>query len=148
MGIRTATCTINSLSPYGQSKPLATVRKQKETAEDHEKRCWRERIHSTPDGYVFIPPMAFKFSIAEAAKFLSKKIPGKNRQTYTKHFESGIMVLDPVVLSLKEKDVEGEWMFLNADGKRGSGSRVWRCMPVVGLLRTALRPDWIGSASA
>ena len=53
---------------------------------------WRERLHVNSDGYVFIPPMAFKNCISEIAKYRSDKIPGKRNATYTKHFESGVLV--------------------------------------------------------
>lgn len=132
--MKIATTTLRSLSPYSQSRPIASPREPKETAEDHEKRTWRERMHVSDDGHVFIPPMAFKNCIAEAAKFLSKQIPGKGKATYTKHFEAGILVTDAPVLPLLGKDVAGEWLFLNADGVRGSGKRVWKQYPVI--------PEW------
>jgi len=129
--MKTATCQIRSLSPYSQSKFIQSERDDKESASDFEKRCWRERCHGTVDGQVFIPPMAFKNCIAEAARYLSVKIPGKRNNTYTKHFEAGVLVMNGPVLNLKVDDVEGEWLFVNADGKRGSGTRVMRCYPVI-----------------
>lgn len=129
--MKTAIATLTSLSPYSQSKPIASDRKKGETAEDHEKRCWRERMHVNSDGIVFIPPMAFKNALSEAAKFLGMQIPGKGKSTYTKHFEAGVLVTDGPTLGVKKDDVEGEWLFLNSDGVRGSGKRVWKCYPVI-----------------
>ncbi len=131
--MRTVIASLESISPYSQSKEKdrAFPRGDKETAEDHEKRTWRERCHYDDKKRLFMPPMAFKNCISEAAKFVSMKIPGQRNATYTKHFESGILVLEGIPLPVKMEDVEGEWQFVPADGKRGGGKRVWKCFPVV-----------------
>lgn len=129
-----ATATLESISPYSQSKHHITPKKERELPKDYEERTWRERLHVNKDGFVFIPPMAFKNCIAEIAKFLGVQIPGKGKSTYTKHFEAGILVTDEVVLPFKKMDVQGEWLFLPSDGKRGSGTRVDKCYPVI--------PEW------
>lgn len=130
--MRTAIARMKSISPYSQSRHYVTPeRDQKETHADYEKRTWRERLHVDENNNVFIPPMAFKNCLSEAAKFLSKRIPGKGKATYTKHFEAGILVTDGLVLPVKKDDVEGQWLFVPADGRRGSGSRVDKCFPVI-----------------
>lgn len=132
-----AKATLESISPYGQSKLVEEPRlKNKagndiETHEDHEVRTWRERCHYDNSGHIFIPPMAFKNCLSEAAKFLSIQIPGKGKATYTKHFEAGIMVTDPLVLPIKKDAVEGLWLFVPADGRRGGSKRVKKCFPVI-----------------
>lgn len=120
-----------SMSPYSQGKNHTTPHLEKESHADYEKRTWRERIHYAEDGEIFIPPMAFKLCVAEIAKFLSEKIPGKGTATYTKHFEAGILVTEPLMLGAKKDDVPGEWLFIPPDGKRGGGSRVWKCFCVI-----------------
>jgi len=75
--------------------------------------------------------MAFKNCVSEVAKYLSVQIKGKGKSTYTKHFEAGLLVMDPLVLPIKRDDVEGEWLFVPSDGKRGSGKRVDRCFPLI-----------------
>ena len=137
--MKTATATIEGISPYGQSKFYDVEKLPKESAKDYEARTWRERLHVNKDGNVFIPPMAFKNCIAEAAKFLSIQIPGKGKATYTKHFEAGVLVLDPVVLPIKKEAVAGQWLFVPADGKRGGGKRVMKCFPVI--------QEWGGSVT-
>ena len=138
--MRTAHCKLESLSPYSQSKHVTMAKLDKELAGDYEARTWRERCHVNEDGHVFIPPMAFKNCLAEAAAYLSIKIPGKRNATYSKHFLSGVLVVDPVVLPETKETVLGEWLFLNADGKRGSGTRVDRCYPHI--------PKWAGVLTA
>lgn len=58
--MKTATATLKSLSPYGQNAYIQTPKLDKETSADFEKRTWRDRLHTTPEGNVFIPPMAVK----------------------------------------------------------------------------------------
>src|SRR4249920_1912643 len=123
----TAICSFESLSPLSFSRHYTVEKTQKESPLDYEKRTWREKCHVNEDGYIFIPPMAFKLCLAEAAKYRSERIPGKGTSTYTKHFEAGVLVLEPLVLPIKKEDVQGEWLFLPSDGRRGGGKRVERC---------------------
>ena len=130
--MKKVTVVLKGISPYSQSKHYETPKlNDKELAKDYEARTWRERLHADEKGEVFIPPMAFKNCLSDAAKFLSMQIPGKGKATYTKHFEAGILVMDPSFLGVKNEDVPGEWLFVPSDGKRGSGSRVSKCFPVI-----------------
>lgn len=123
--------TLKGTSPYGQSKHYSVPKLEKESAADHEARTWRHRMHVNADGIVFIPPMALKNCLSEAAKYLSIQIPGKGKSTYTKHFEAGIMVVDPVPLGVKAEEVDGLWLFVPSNGRRGDGKRVDKCFPVI-----------------
>jgi hypothetical protein len=129
--MKTAIATLESISPYSQSKVITEKKKTGESHEDHEERTWRQRLHVTPEGFVFMPPMAFKGAISEAAKYLGIQIPGKGKATYTKNFEAGILCTDGLVLPIKAKDVEPERLFVPASGKRGDGSRVWKTFPKI-----------------
>lgn len=127
----TATVHLKSLSPYSQSRAHVVPKLDKEGADVYEQRTWRERLHTDTDGMVYIPHSAFKNCLSEAAKYLSLQIPGKGKATYTKHFEAGVMVLSPMPLGVHKDTIEGETLYLNADGVRGSGKRVWRTMPLI-----------------
>lgn len=131
--MKIAVAHLESLSSYGQSKKVQTPRAPKANAQEHEEQTWRERMHVDENGWVFIPPMQFKKSIEIAAKFLSEKVPGKSggKATYTKHFKAGILVPEGLTLPIKAADVQGEWLFLPANGQSGSGTRVNKCMPIV-----------------
>jgi hypothetical protein len=131
-----AVATLRSNGKYSQSRPHRVGHLDREIPEDYEARTWKARLHTTPDGHVLIPPMSFKNCLSEAAKFMSRQIPGKGKATYTKHFEAGIMITDPIILPIHEEKVEGEWLFVPADGKRGGPKRVYRCFPVI--------PEWSG----
>ena len=129
--MKIAEATLQSVSPYSQSKYYKADKLPKELPGDYETRTWRERCHTDKDGNIIIPPMVFANSLKEAAKYLSLSIPGKNRQTYTKHFEAGVLVSDPIVLPVKKDAVQGEWLFVPSNGQRGGGSRVEKCFPVI-----------------
>lgn len=137
--MKIATAHLKSTSAYSQSRKYDTPKKEKESAKDYEARTWRDRLHVDSDGYVFIPPVSFKNCIAEAAKYLGIQIEGKGKSTYTKHFEAGVLVTDGLTLPVKKENVAGEWLFVPADGKRGSGKRVDKCFPVI--------PEWSGTVT-
>lgn len=129
--MKTAIARLRSLSPYSQSRHYTTEKLDKENAKDYETRTWRDRLHTTDSGEVFIPPMSFKNCLSEAAKFLAIQIPGKGKSTYTKHFEAGVLVTDALMLGVNKDEVKGEWLFVPSDGIRGSGKRVDKCFPVI-----------------
>lgn len=135
--MKRAVVKFKGVSPYSQSRHYQVDPKEKESKADFEKRTWRERVHCNEDGYIFIPPMSFKNCLAMAAKFLSVQIVGKGKATFTKHFEAGVLVTEPLVLPIKKDEVKGEWLFVPADGIRGSGKRVEKCFPLI--------PKWEGN---
>jgi hypothetical protein len=124
--MKTYLAKITGISPYSQSRHHETEHLDKEASDAYELRTWRERMHVDEHGEVFIPPMSLKNCLAEAAKFLSVPIKGKGTATYTKHFEAGIMVVDPIGLGIKGQDVPREALFVPSDGRRGGGKRVTR----------------------
>lgn len=129
-----ATVTIKGVSPYSPGKHYSEIeapKLDKESFADYEARTWRNRMHVSKDGKVQIPPMAFKNCLSEAAKYLSIRIPGKGQATYTKHFTAGVLVSEPLTLPVKAADVPGNWLFVPADGVRGSGKRVNKCFPLI-----------------
>ena len=127
-----ATFTLVGISPYSQSRPIQSTRDPNESHDEYDKRCWQEHCHVDADGQVFIPPAAIKQCISDTAQYLSIKIPGKRNATYSKHFKSGIIVdPEPMKVGMHIDDMEVERLYLNADGKRGSGTRVWRHMPKI-----------------
>lgn len=131
--MRTYEVSFKSSTPMsqGRSYEREVPKQPKEGADDYEKRTWRNRLHINKNGEVLIPPFAFKNCLDESAKFLSKQIPGKGKATYTKHFQSGVLVLEPLNLGVKAEEVRGEWRFVPADGVPGSGKRVHKCFPVI-----------------
>jgi hypothetical protein len=89
--MQTIHATLRSLSPYSQSRPHCEPKLAKELPDSHEARTWHHRLH-VKDGQVVMPSNSIRNALAEAAKYLSIQIPGKGKATYTKHFESGVLV--------------------------------------------------------
>jgi hypothetical protein len=137
--MKTAVCELESISPYGQGKFYEVEKLPKERPDEYEARTWRERCHTNADGYIFIPPMAFKNCLSSVGKYLGIQIPGKGKATFTKHIEAGVLVVEGLTLPIKKDDVPGEWLFVPSDGKRGGGKRVKKCFPVV--------PSWQGEVT-
>lgn len=127
--MRTCTVNITGQAPYSASRAHCEPKNDKETADAYEERTWRSKAH-IEDGTVVIPPMAFKMGLDRAAKLLGIQIPGKGKSTYTKFFESGVIVTEPVPIA-PETAIKKERIHANADGVRGSGKRVWRNFPRV-----------------
>jgi hypothetical protein len=67
----------------------------------------------------------------EAAKYLNLQIPGKGKSTYTKNFDAGILVTEPLVLNIKKEDVISENVFVPSDGRRGGTTRVMKTFPLI-----------------
>jgi hypothetical protein len=134
--MKRAKCHLVSVSPYSQSRYLTEKKSRDETHEAFEQRTWVDKAHWTPDGHMFIPPMSFKNCLAEAAKYKSIQIPGKGKSTYTKHFEAGVLVVDPLVLPVTRETIGHDALHVPSDGRRGGTTRVLKYFPVV--------PSWRG----
>lgn len=137
--MKTAQCKLKSSAPYQQGRYHNVPKSSKENHPDYEERTWKERAHYDSEGHMFIPPMAFANSLKEAAKYLAIQIPGKGKSLYTKHFEAGVLVVEPLKLPVTRDEVEGQWVHVPSDGKPGGGSRVLKCFPTV--------PEWSGTVS-
>ena len=130
--MRTVTATIKGLAPIQFSKYIETPRNDKESAQDHEARTWKERMHvNSKTGKLFIPGMGFKKAMDAAARFIGDKIKGKRNATWTKHFLSGVLPAGDAQLNVSPEDAEKYALFVPSDGKPGSGSRVLKFFPVV-----------------
>ena len=130
------TVKLTSLSEYSSTRFIEVPRKDNETNRDWEFRIHKEKMHYNEKREVIIPPMAFKNCLSEAAKFLSLSVPGKGMAKFTKHFESGILIVDPLNTGVPLAQTEAKFLFLPADGKRGGGKRVMKCVPIL--------PKWSG----
>lgn len=129
--MKTVIASVEGVSPYSQSKSYETDKLQGEGFDDYERRTWRNRMHVNQRGEVFIPPMSYKNALAETAKFLSIGIPGKGKSTYTKHFEAGILAVEPAPLGILASEVGYERVFVPADGRPGGGKRVHKMFPFI-----------------
>lgn len=134
---KTLTTKLQGTSALCFGKYHATEKLDKEKHDEYEKRTWREKLHYDTDGNVFIPQFALKNMISASAAYLGKKIEGKGRHTYTKHFEGGIIVPENSYIingtsEMVQKDnVHGDWRMVPSDGKKGGTTRVEKCFPQI-----------------
>ena len=128
--MRTATFQIVGISPYSFSKPYDVPWIEKESHDDYDKRTWLNHAYVDEQGEAYIPGTAFKFDIADAAKRLAIKIPGKRQQTYTKNVLSGVICANPVMLGIKRDALKCEVIYAHANATRSPGARVFRRFPI------------------
>lgn len=131
---RNITAKLKGVGALCFGKYHATEKLDRESHADYEKRTWKEKLHFDENEEVFIPQFALKNMMSASAAYLGMKIEGRGRSTYTKHFESGLMVPEPSYLGVKKEDVIGDWRMVPSDGKKGGTKRVEKCFPVI--------PNW------
>ena len=129
--MRDVVVTIKGLTPYSASRHFDIEKTEGATAEDHDKKHWREKAHYDEDGNVVIPGVCFKLALDEAAARKNEKIKGRGNQTYTGLFKSGVTAMSDMVLAVKKDDLRSITIFSNLDGKRGGSSRGNRTFPIV-----------------
>lgn len=129
--MKMVTVELESITPYTQSRMHDTPKIEKETADLHEQRTWREKTTTNKDGIICIPAMALKGALDTASKMLGTQIPGKGKSTYTKHFKAGVICEADVPLGVKKDEVGSITINANSDGVRGSGKRVKRTFPII-----------------
>ena len=130
--MKKAIVELQSVSPYSPSRYHNTEKLEKESPDDYERRTWMHKAHyDRATKQVYIPNMSLANSIKDAAQYASIKVKGKGHATWTKHFDAGVMASNPIRLPLTIDNLDHEWLYLNADGKRNSGTRVMRCFPVI-----------------
>jgi len=122
-------CELEGTSPLSFSRPVTEFKKRGELPADWEARCWKQRLHKTKKGQIYIPAMAFKLALENAGRGV--KIPGEGNATYTNVLKSGVMVFNDVLLDAKEDDIVCEELFVPSDGKRGGGKRVVKKFPTL-----------------
>lgn len=120
-------------SPYSQSAQHGTDMLDRETHEDYDIRTWRDKCTTNDQGQVCIPAMALKQAIDTAAYKIGMKVPNRRGATYKNFFASGFFCNADVPIAngkaLTKGDAIMQKINANADGRRGSGSRVPRRFP-------------------
>lgn len=116
-------------------KAVDTKKDPKWTHEQYDEMTWREKVSRDGEGNVYWPHFAIKNALEESGKFLSVKIPGEGKKTFTDRFRKGVLVVTPMYLKLPTGEqvrvdhVKSKKLFVPSDGKRGSGKRVMRIFP-------------------
>jgi hypothetical protein len=126
--------TITGLTPYSQSRQHDEAKLDGENHEAYDVRTWRSKLSvSERDGAptVVIPAHGLHQSIASAAKYSKRQIPGQGKATWTAKFLSGITLMEDPALFIDPASVGSVTISANADGVRGSGKRVPRRFPIL-----------------
>lgn len=126
-----ATVTIEGVSALSQSRQHRTPFLERESYEDYERRTWREKANVDKDGIVFIPAMAFKQAVDDAAKRLAIPDPDNKRATLSKYFISDVICEGHLSIGVHKDDMPKVTINANVDGVRGSGKRVERTFPQI-----------------
>lgn len=125
-----ATVTLESLTPYSQSRKHDEPRLEGESPDDYNRRTWRAQ-QLVENGTVHMPASGIHQGLVAAARYSKKQIPGQGKATWTKKFESGIALFSNVDLGVDPATVDYIDIYANADGIRGSGKRVMRRFPII-----------------
>jgi len=128
--MKIANVTMTSVTPYSQNRYHETDKLKGESAGEYEERTWKQRAHVNGNGKsIIIPAQQLKNCLCDAAKYLSMQIEGKGKQTYTKYFQTGILVDGDVSLNITTDDVKCEKVFMQmpTPGK----SRVNKFFPII-----------------
>jgi hypothetical protein len=125
-------------SPLGFNAPLRSEKEEGESPDDHDERCWRERLHVDGEGIVYIPAMALKHSLVSASKYVGEKVKGRGQKQWTTFITAGLIVNDNISLGIRAEDVEHKEVFVPSTGVVGAGKRVWKRFPMI--------PEWHGRA--
>lgn len=118
-------------------KHVPGERDDKETHEQYAQRTWTQKVGTNTEGQLQLSPFALKNCLESAAAWLSRKIPGEGKKTFTKRFKSAIIVESPLLLSdsqgnpLTIEDVEPIELFVPSNGQRDGSTRVIRIFPTV-----------------
>lgn len=94
-----ALTTLESMSPYSQSRFHNEPKFENEDAGEYDQRTWRSHLHVV-NGKVVIPAKAIHDCLIEAAQYSGKKIVGAGQKTWTAKFEGGIAILDSACLGI------------------------------------------------
>lgn len=126
----TARCTLESTSPYCQSRYHGEPHLEGETGEAYDIRTWRYHLH-VENGSVVIPARAIHDALTDGAKYTKRQIPGQGKATWTQKFASGIAIFEDIVLNIDPDTVVCVPVYCHSNGQRGSGTRVLRRFPIM-----------------
>lgn len=103
---------------------------EREKHDAYEQRTWKHKQHLNDNDENIIPALALKNSLSNAAKYLSMKVEGNGKATYTKHFEAAIVVRHNIVLR-NATEMKPLKLHVPSDGTRGGGKRVMKTFPMI-----------------
>lgn len=134
-----AIVTIKGTAPLSQSRQHYSEKLDGESHQEYDDRTWREKCNYDSEGIVFVPAMAFKQAVDNAAKRLAIPDPDNRRASLTKYFVSDVICESNLSIGVRKDDMPSIRISANVDGRRGSGARVPRMLPQI--------QEWSGRTS-
>jgi len=121
---------LQSATPILFGAPFKREKKDKESHNDYEDRVWEDRLHTHPDGKIYIPGAALQKCMQAAGQHMAEHLEYPGKGTWTKHFLRGLSVSGDIDL---DTDKYGRLdLYVPAQpGNKRSGTRVWKHFPVV-----------------
>jgi hypothetical protein len=105
-----------------------------ESHDDYDVRTWRSKLNTEErngEMTIVIPAHGVQQCITAGAQYSKRKIEGKGAATWAKKFTSGIMLTECPSLGIDPAMIRSITISANADGRRGSGTRVPRRFPII-----------------
>jgi hypothetical protein len=131
MKVSIARLTIRGMAPLSQSRQHDEPKLEGETHDDYDKRTCLSKLNLGKDGKVVIPQHGLHQCLIAAARYSGEQIPGQGKKTWTKKFETGLMIVSEVQTGIDPKDVKAKPFSVSAQGRRGIGGRVTRRFPMI-----------------
>lgn len=137
MAIVEARFELNGFGPLLFGKQIFEQKRDDETHDAFESRIWREKAAVNDAGHVIVQAEAVHKSLVFAGSWLSLKVPGGGKKTFTKLFLCGLVCHVPELEVLKNgkpitrDDLEELPLSVPSDGKKGGSKRVIRRFPRV-----------------
>jgi hypothetical protein len=134
MDFTQATVTINGTAPYSQSHKHDEPKLEGEQPDAYDFRTWRSKMNTeiiNGKPTMVIPAFGIHLALISGAQYSKKKIEGQRNATWTAKFQRGISIMGAASLNIDPADVQCITLSVNADGKRGGGTRVTRRFPQI-----------------
>ena len=125
---------ITGTAPYSQSHKHDEPKLEGEQPDAYDIRTWRSKMNTEIIGgknTVVIPAFGLHLALIGAAQYSKKKIEGQRNATWTAKLQRGVMIMGAAPLGVDPDDVKCIVLSVNADGKRGSGTRVTKRFPQI-----------------
>jgi hypothetical protein len=137
--MKTYYATLRATTPYSQGRNHDTPRLPRELHEAYEERVVLHKLHTDQRGEIFIPPTSFKKLLDATALYLKEQIPGRGKETYTKHFVQAVICPEPISLGITSDKVHIQRVFTWSQPTKRSGGRVWKLFPRIDTWEGALQ---------
>jgi hypothetical protein len=134
MDFTQAVVTITGTAPYSQSHKHDEPKLEGEQPDAYDLRTWRSKMNTEiirGKPTMVIPSFGLHLALISGAQYSKKKIEGQRNATWTAKFQRGISIMGAAPLNINPADVQCITLSVNADGKRGGGTRVTRRFPQI-----------------